>query len=154
MAACVGVRDTDPDRIGDVPSPNYTQQDATISSEAQSYKSQADLDNDVTELKSPKLKACYETLLRTSALSSLPSGSTVNSVSVTITPGSGNVIEILSAALAVTSGGQDVTLYDDTATITGPLIEVSIDFENVGAQVPATLEQSVIAAVAARAAKG
>ena len=43
-------------------------------------------------------------------------------------------------------------LFDDTALISGPRIEVEVDFQSVGQPVPTALRSQVIAKVASRAA--
>ena len=156
MATCLGVRNTFKDRTGLAQSPDYTQGDATISSQASAYRSQGDIDNDVAMLKRSKIDKCYESLVRSEAGSALPPGAKVEAVSVHVTPGPSqhpdNVAATIVAKLTVSASGQTVQLFVDTALISGPKIEAEIDFQNVGQPLPAALQSQLIAKVASRAA--
>lgn len=156
MASCLGVRNTFKDRTGMAQSPDYTQGDATISSQVSAYRSQGDIDNDVAMLKRSKIDKCYADVVRREAASALPDDATVESVSVHTTPQpSGrpdNVAATIVAKMTVSTSGQTVQLFDDTALISGPRIEVEVDFQSVGQPVPAALQSQVIAKVASRAA--
>jgi hypothetical protein len=156
LARCVGGRDTYADETSDSHSPDYTQGNATISSDASSYKTAADVTGDVAIIKSPKISSCYETLARTELLASLPAGSIINTESVTITAGTGggpsNVIGTGTGQFNVTVNGALNDLFINVAFITGPLTEAEIDFANVGSPVPASIQAPLIAKIAARAA--
>jgi hypothetical protein len=156
LAKCVGGRDTYADQTGDANSPDYSLGTATISSDASSFKTPADIAADVAIIKSPKISACYEQLARTQLLASLPAGSTINSESVAITPGTGggpsNVVGTGAGTFNVTVNGALSNLYVDVAFITGPLTEAEVDFANIGAPVSPTIRAALIAKVAARAA--
>jgi hypothetical protein len=156
LAHCVGGRDTYADQTGDANSPDYTLGTATISSDASSFKSQADIAADVAIITSSKISACYEQLARTQLLASLPGGSTINTESVVITPGTGggpsNVVANGAGTFNVTVNGALSNLYVNVAFITGPLTEAEVDFANVGAPVSPTIRAPLIAKVAARAA--
>ncbi len=156
MATCLGVRNTFKDSVDEAQSQDYTMGDATISSDATSFRSQADIDNDVAMLKRPKIDSCYAKLVRAEAGPALPAGTKITAVSVHVTPGGepSNVAATVTGKLTVSVSGQTVVVYDDTALISGPRIEAEVDFENVGAPIPATLQKQLIAKVAARAARG
>jgi hypothetical protein len=158
LAKCVGGRDTQPDLVADVTSQEYTLANATISSDASRYRSQADLTADTAIIKSPKLSSCYDQLLRTEMAASLPGGTTLNSESIVVAPGSAgirsNVVGTAAGKVNISSGGETADVFVNVAFITGPLIEAEVDFLNVGAPVPATVRNALIAKVAARAAGG
>ena len=91
LLACVGARSTDPDKIAEAHSQDYSLDDATIGSDANLFRSPADITTDVAVLHSPKISRCYNTIIRGDLANTLPDGTTVNSVSFVITPGSGAV---------------------------------------------------------------
>jgi hypothetical protein len=158
LVKCVGGRDTDKDAVADVNSDDFALGDATVSSSATSYWSQSDVDADVAIAHSPKLSTCYDQLSKKQLASLMPAGATIESASMKITPGSAggpaNVIATGTGIISVSVNGQHVAVYVTVAFITGPLIEAEVDTENVGAPVPASLVQSLVATVANRAAKG
>jgi hypothetical protein len=158
LVKCVGGRNTDKDAVADVNSDDFALGDATVSSSATSYWAQSDLDADVAIAHSPKLSSCYDQLAKKQLASSLPAGATIESASMKITPGSAggpaNVIATGAGTIKVSVNGQHVAVYATVAFITGPLIEAEVDTENVGAPVSTSLVQSLVAAVAGRAAKG
>lgn len=155
---CVGVADTDADETGEADSPDYSLSNATISSSASSYKSQADITSDTTAIKSPKISSCLDTLFAAQIKPTLPTGSILGGVSITVTPHSStepaNVIATAAGTIAVTASGQHIVVYLNVAFITGPLIEAELDFENVAQPVPAAIQTAATAKVAARAATG
>ena len=155
IAACVGGRNTYPDSAGVTQSPNFSQGEATISSQVTAYKSQQDVDSDVAMLSSPKIDSCYATEAKAQAAGSLPAGATISAVSVHVTPHpSGepsNVAAMVVGTISVTANGQHVTVYDTSALIGGPKIEIDVDFENIGQPLPGALQDRLIAVVASRA---
>lgn len=154
LLACAGAQNTAPDATGAAHSPDYNLSNASISSDASSYRSQADVDADKALLANPKIDTCYEKLLRSELGKSFPSGTTINGVDVKITPGSGggpaDVVGNGVATVKVAANGKSVTVYVNVAFIAGKLTEVEVDFENVGAPVPAATRAAVIKAVAGR----
>jgi hypothetical protein len=157
MVQCVGGRDTDPDKIAEADSPDFTQNGGSVSSSATSYKTQADVDADVAFINSPKINSCYAQLAKSQLAGSLPAGGTVDAVTFAITPGHGsgpaNVAGIGTGTITATVSGQQVTIYLDMAFITGPLTEAEVDIENPSQPVPATLFTQLTTAVANRAAQ-
>lgn len=156
LARCVGGRDTYADQTGDANSPDYSLGNATISSDASSFQSPADIAADIAIIKSPKISNCYVQFAHTQLLASLPAGSTINTQSILITPGTGggpsNVVATGVGKFNVTVKGALNDLFINVAFITGPLTEAEIDFANVGAPVPASIQAPLIAKIAARAA--
>jgi hypothetical protein len=104
------------------------------------------------------LPGCYQQLVKKELGASLPAGATIESESFTFTPGSAggpaNVVATGTGTVKVRLSGQQVPLYLNVAFITGPLIQAEVDAENVGTPVPASVVNALVAAVAARAAKG
>jgi hypothetical protein len=158
LAACVGARNTDSDRVAQANSDDFGLSNASISSSASSYRSQSDLVTDIATLHSPKLSACFSQMAKKQLASSLPAGSKVASASIKITPGSAggpaNVVATGTGTIKVQVSGQQVTVYLTVAFITGPLIEAEVDAENPGTPVPASVVNPLVATVATRAAKG
>ncbi|HEX8095253.1 hypothetical protein [Jatrophihabitans sp.] len=156
LLKCIGARNTDEDQVATADSADFGLGDATISSSASSYKSQSDLDSDLALLKSPKLVPCFSKLLKKELAKSLPDDASLGAVSVKFTPGPGtgpaNVAGSGLATVALTVGGQHVKVYVHFIYLTGPLIEVEIDADNIGAPVPPAVLQAAIKAVADRAA--
>jgi hypothetical protein len=157
MAKCTGGRDTDADESGESHSPNYALAGATVSSQASSFRTADDLTADVATLHSAKISGCFDALLRAEVAASLPAGTTVNAVAITITPTAAgaapsNVVATGSGTVTVTSSGLKLGVFLNVAFITGPSIEAELDFENLGQPVPAAVQTALIAKVAARAA--
>jgi len=96
--------------------------------------------------------------MKTQLATALPAGSTVDSASIKITPGSAggpaNVVATGTGIVKVTVSGQQVPIYLTVAFITGPLIEAEVDTENSDAPVPASVVSPLVTAMATRAAKG
>ena len=158
LVKCVGVRNTDPDKVEAAHSPGFTLGDASISSSAATYRSQADISTDVALMQSPKLSSCYEQLVRSQLPATLPVGATIDSVALTFKPGSAggpaNVVATGTGVIKVTANGKQVSIYQGVAYITGPLIEAQVVTGSFGTPVPASMVNPLVAKVAARAAKG
>ncbi|HTC68166.1 MAG TPA: hypothetical protein VK662_01235 [Acidothermaceae bacterium] len=154
LAQCAGGVDNYPDETGDSTSDDYSLGNATISSDVISFRSQADVADDVAIMKSPNVDACYVKFAENDV--SIPAGASLDSVSFLIVPGSAggpsNVVGNGAATLEVSGSGGDVGLYDNMVLITGPSIEAEVDFSNVGSPVPAKVRAAVTAKVAARVA--
>jgi hypothetical protein len=158
LVGCVGGRNTTPDRLAEVHSPDYSQGDATISSQVSAFKSASDVAVDVQLLSSPKINACYAALAKAQLGTTVPAGTKINSIKVTVTPGAGggpsNLAGTATAQINLTINGQTGDAFLNVAYITGPSIEAQVEFQNVGTPIPTALRNSVIAKVAARAARG
>jgi hypothetical protein len=156
MVSCVGGRNTYTDETGDSNSPDYSLGNATISSDATSFRSQADVTNDTAIIKSPKMSACYQKAAAVQVAGSLPPGATLDSTSIAIVPGAGggpsNVIATAVGKVSVTISGKVSVVYVSAAFIVGPLTEAEVDFTSLGAPVATSITRSLIAKVAARAA--
>ncbi|HET6210115.1 MAG TPA: hypothetical protein VFD94_07015 [Jatrophihabitans sp.] len=158
LLRCAGGRDTSSDKVADVNSSDFSLDQATVSSDATSYRSQSDVDNDAALLRSPKFASCFQTQVKQQLGKDLPAGTAIKSAKVTITPGAGggpaNVAATAAGVITVTTNGLTLAVYLNVAFITGPMIEAEVDAENVGSPVPATLRAKLVQAVAARAARG
>ena len=158
LVHCAGARNTDSDKVAEVNSTDFSLDQATISSNATSYRSQADVDSDIALLHNPKFATCFQSLAKDQLSKSLPAGTKIQSVKVSVKPGHGagpaNLAGTASAVIAVAVGERSLTIYVDVAFITGPMIEAEVDAENVGSSVPAALRSKLVQAVAARAARG
>jgi hypothetical protein len=158
FAKCVGARNTASDKVAEAHSEDFDLGDAQLSSSATSYRSESDLDADIAKMHSPKASACFDQLVKTQLAPSLPSGSKIESASTKITPGSAGgpakVIANGTSIITISVNGQRGTIYATTAFIRGRLIEADVTSSSVGAPVPASVVNPLVAAVAARAAKG
>jgi hypothetical protein len=157
FASCVGGKNTVPDKVHTVHSQDYNQGQNSIYSNADTYKSSADVDSDVKIFQSSKAEACYTKVIKADALSELPKGSTIDKLDVTITPGSNggpsNVVATVTASVSVTAQGQTVALDTTSVAIRGKTTEASIDFDGVGGAVPASVQKAAVAKVADRLSK-
>jgi hypothetical protein len=155
LARCTGVKASAAGNGGRVDS-DFTQGDNDISSNAQVVTS-AQLQADVALLRSPKIERCYEQTARRMIAGSLPSGTSVTSVHVTITPSANgapsNVVALGNAVVHVVAGGNSADVFVDFAYVKGPGVEAEVDFTGVGARIPSALESKLVTAVAQRAAK-
>ena len=158
FAECVGALNTDSDKVAEANSDDFALGDASISSSATSYRSQSDLDADVAMLHSPKLRPCFEQMMKKELAAAAPAGGTIESVSIKITPGSAggpaNVVATGTGTFKLQLNGQRVPVYMTLAFITGPLIEAEVNTVNVGTPVPASVVNPLVATVATRAAQG
>jgi hypothetical protein len=156
VARCTGGTDTTPDETGEANSPDYSLDNASVSSQADSFKSQADIDDDVAIIHSANIDTCYGQLARSQLAASVPAGSTITTVSIAIKAGTGggpsNVVGTGTAEFHVTVNGALNDIFVNLAFMTGPLTEASIDFVNIGAPVAANVQAALIAKVAARVA--
>jgi hypothetical protein len=136
------------DKTAEVDSSDFSLDDASISSNATSYKSQSDLDADTALIYNPKISTCYQQLIKTQAATSLPAGSTITAITLTITPrpggGPSNVVGTGTGSITVTSGGATIPIYVSVAFITGPLIEAEVDFENPTQPVQAAMFTNLV----------
>jgi hypothetical protein len=156
LVRCVGGRDTRLDRIVDVHSPDYSRGTASVTSAAASFKSPDDVAANVDVLANPKISSCYRTLVQTRLAKSLPTGTTINSVTfnVTLGPSGGppNLAATGSGDVNITANGQPADLFLDIAFITGHAVEAQVTFESEGAPFPAALRDALVSKVAYRAA--
>jgi len=156
MHNCVGGTDTSPDKVETVNASDYSLNNATISSNVSSFKSEADIAADKQLLQSPKIDSCYKQLLNKLLAKALPSGTTVDNITFHLTPGSGGGPTNLEATgdgvIAIMAQGQSASVYVSVAFISGPLVEAQVTFIDLGQRVDETLQRQIITAVAQRAA--
>jgi hypothetical protein len=156
IAACVGLPNSENKKAAEANSDSFALGDATISSSANSYRSQSDIDTDIALLNSPKVSQCYEQMTKNSFATSLPADATIDSASFKVTPGSAggpaNVVATLTGTATVSISGQKIEFYPTIVFITGKLLEAEVDAVNIGAPVPADTMSTIVAAVATRAA--
>ncbi|MCW2525858.1 MAG: hypothetical protein JWM76_718 [Pseudonocardiales bacterium] len=159
LLQCAGItKSTVADKVDTANSPDYSQNGASVSSSATTYKTQADVEADTAVLNNPKISGCYEQLFQAQLAKTLPAGSSVTAVKIEITPGTNggpaNVAAIGGGTITATVSGKSVTIYLGVAFITGPLLEAEVDFENPTQPVPTAIFSGLVTAVATRAAKG
>ena len=156
LMKCVGVRNTEGDKIHEANSEDFALGDATVSSSATSYRSQSDLDTDVAMVHNPRFSACIEQEARNQS-GTLPAGESLEAVSFKVTPGSANspdnVVATALGTMRVNVKGHEIAVYTSFTFIIGPLIEAEVDVENVGAPLDTSIQQGLVDAVATRAAQ-
>jgi hypothetical protein len=154
---CAGGRDTQSDRVAEVDSPDFDQDDASVMSSATSFKSQSAVEADVAILKSAKASACYQQVGKAEFARSLPSGAKLDAMSFKITPAPAsapsNVVAIGRGTVTVTASGERVVLYLAVAFIADRFVEAEVDIESPGEPIPDDMLTSLAGAVAARAAQ-
>jgi len=170
LAKCVGFRDIDTDQVAEANSADFVLGSASISSSADSFRSQSDVDSDIAMLHSPKVSTCSDQQLVKQLATSLPKGATIASASIKIMPGSAggpaNVVANGTGSIKVSMTSQQAAVYETAALstgeviystvdfITGPMIEAEVDTSSLGTPISASLVKSLVADVATRAAKG
>jgi hypothetical protein len=156
MRRCVGGTDTSADKVDTVNGDDFSLGNATISSNAESYKSESDISADTQLLNNPKVDTCLKQLLQRTLTKDLPSGAKIDTIEFHLTPGSGggpsNLVATGEGRITVSAQGQQLSVFVSVAFITGPLIEAQVSFIDIGARVDETLQRQVITAVAGRAA--
>lgn len=158
LLRCTGAPNTDGDKVAEANSSDFALDQATVSSNATSFRSQADVDGDVAMVRGAKFAGCYQSLGKQQLSKGLPAGTVIRSVKASVTPnsvgGPANLVATAAAVISVVADGRPLTIYSDVAFISGPKIEAEVDFENVGSRVPAALRNKLVQAVAARSARG
>ena len=155
FAKCLGAPNTD--QVAEAHSDDFALGGARISSAAYSFRSQSTVDAYTAGLLSAKASPCFEPLGRQMLASAAPPGSTIESVSFRIGPGSvGGLPNIVATAVGnfkIKAGGKSGEGNLTVAFINGPLIEANVPAFSTGAPVPTSLMGSLAAAVAGRAAQ-
>jgi hypothetical protein len=153
----MGARDTDSDKVAEVHSADFAYASASISSSAASYRAQGAPNADVALVKSARFSPCYQRTLKNQLAASLPAGATIQSTSFTVTPTTGgtpsNLVATGAGVVRVGLKKQRVAVYLTAAYISGPLLETEVQTMSVGEPVTRSLVKTVVASVAARAAK-
>jgi hypothetical protein len=156
LEQCLGVANHDAQQVATVDSDDFANADATISSSAKSYRTADVVTTDKNALLSGKAESCFRQVLPDALASSLPAGAKVGTIELHLTPRAAtdpeNLVATISASIPVTVSGQSITAYVSTAYIVGPQVEAQVDFENVGAPVPAGLQAQLVKTVADRVA--
>ena len=151
MVKCAGATDVAADMVNEVYSDDYADQaNDYISSQADSFKSQADVSADLALYRTAKFATCFKPEITAAAAAA---GDTLTGVRVTLVPATeAGVVSILKYSGSLTSQGQTALVYQDSAFIAGRSFDAEIDFSNAGTPFPAADEAALIAKVAARAA--
>jgi len=155
FAKCLGAPNTD--QVAEAHSDDFALGGARISSAAYSFRSQSTVDAYTAGLLSAKASPCVEQLVRQQVASVVPTGGTIESVSLRIVPGSvgglPNIVATTTGTFKVKVSGKSVGGNFTVAFINGPLIEADVSAFSVGAPVPTDLMGSLAADVAGRAAQ-
>lgn len=157
FAQCVGIRNTEPDKLADVSSDDFTKQNSTVSSNASSYKSADDVTIDASAFRDKaKLGRCMTTMLESEAATQLPAGAKLGKFTLQVVPGSGggpsNVVATISTSVKVTVSGTTLPVFINSVYIAGKQIEANLVLENIGAPVDAALQSKLVEALAGRVA--
>jgi hypothetical protein len=155
LVSCIGGHNIYPDQTGESHSLDYSLGNATISSAAKSFRSQADVTNETANIDNPKNSGCFQKQVDAQIVASLPPGAT-SETSIAFIPGPGggpsNVIATAVGKDIVTASGKTTILYIQAAYIVGPLTSAVISFSSHGGALPTTITSPLIAKVATRAA--
>jgi hypothetical protein len=156
VAQCIGVPDPDTHKVAEADSDDYDLNNSSISSSATSYPSSSDVDAGVALLTSPKSTECYKQLFQDTIAKDLPAGTTVDSVSVKLTPGTNggpsNVVAKADADLTVSAEGQTVKLVIDAWFVRGKQVGAEVDFFGFGQAIADSIQATALKAVADRVA--
>lgn len=151
-AECMGVRDTTPDVVAEVRSDQYAHANVQVNSIAASYRSERDLDVDFGQLTNPRLSFCTA-LFDRKILEAL--GFKIESISTRAKPApagsQANVVGVVDTTVTGSLGGNHV-VHDRIVVISGPHIEAQVEIASADTPIPQHLLNSLVAAVASRAA--
>ena len=153
LAKCVGAKNTDVDEVALVHSDDFDLGKSEISSEAESYKAQADIDSDRAVLSNPKLVTCFESELKKEAASG-EDGVTLVSVTAKFVPPAtgapkGYLGHIVGQAVVAAKGAK-TTVYLDGYFLSAGLTEADVDAFSATTPVDPTVMMSLIQKVSAR----
>jgi hypothetical protein len=156
FASCVGaVGGTG--AVSSAKGPDFDNGPAEISSSANRYASQQEIDKDVEILTSPRAESCLNSALHDMLVKTLRGKAQLGAVQLAITAGPNggpaNVAATATGTITLSRAGQSIQLFIDIAFITGPRIEADVEFFDVGAPVDPRLRQQLIQLVARRAAR-
>jgi hypothetical protein len=157
LANCLGVPNSTFQQAAEAYSGTFDQGDATITSQAYSYRDQSVVDTDTAAIRSSKASPCLEQQEK-QVLTALAGqvGFTIESTSFKVTPGSAgdptNVIATEAGIVKASKDGEPGAIYINGAFIAGPLIEARVAAVNIDTPVPTSLIDSLVTAVANRAA--
>lgn len=156
VVACLGIRNSETDKLAEVNSEDFDLGDVSVSSSASSYRTQDAVDADTAALSNAKFGPCYEQQLRKQVASAIPAGATIESVSFTVTPGSSggpaNVVATASGSVKIAVSGRQTVLNVLVAYIAGPLLKAEVDVQNVDKAVPQDVFTTAVTTVAKRVA--
>jgi hypothetical protein len=157
LANCLGVPNSTFQQAAEAYSGTFDKGDATITSQAYSYRDQSVVDTDTAAIRSSKASPCLEQQEKRAMTAAAGQvGFTIESTSFKVTPGSAgdptNVIATEVGIIKASQNGEPGAIYINSAFIGGPLIEARVAAVNIGTPVPTSLIDSLVAAVANRAA--
>jgi len=144
VVACLGLRNTVPDRTARADSDDFSQVNLTVASSASAYATQADVTSDAKAFTSPRAHGCVEKLLREAVSKNLPPGAAITSLVLRVAggaaPGRPNQVGRVTATITVsvqsqqgtTVLSQQGTIAVDAVYFTGRRIEAELDVSSFG----------------------
>jgi len=155
VAACAGAPDPSTSIEGDFYSPDFSMQGADVSSDVTIMKTLRLAQQDMTAMTSQNAIDCFRKMLPALAKSSADPGDqitveSVNSVPVANYGTDSFGIRVVMRLTAGTTGG--VVTFDELGFLRGRE-EITGTFTGIGSGFPTAMEQSLMATIAARAAK-
>lgn len=152
QAACVGVRNTDSDKVADVHSSSFSLGGESVDSEATSYRAVSDLALERTALKSPKWAPCSQSVLTRFLPGVLAAGITLVSVSVKAmsTRAASGIVGSSDATVVVSRNGARVTDYQRSVFIQGRRASAQLNVTNLGRTPPRSQLQTLAAVLLTR----
>ena len=143
------------DQIQQVQSDDFTMGQATVSSDASSYKSETDVQTQVAQLKSPRAQGCLSSLFKKEISSTLPSTATIRSIGIkldTSATGIANLIGSANGKITVTAQGRTISVYIGAAFFTGNQLTGEVNFSSIGTPISSAFANPIVKAVVQRAA--
>jgi hypothetical protein len=157
LVACAGGRNTKKGQLSTAKA-DFHRGANQVTSSATRYRSQRDVAADTALLRKPRFNTCYRNAGRKELSTGLPAGASLESLSFRFKPGSKsgprNVAGTGTGKVTLTANGQTIKIYMNVYFITGPRIEVELDFAGFGAPIAHRVQQRAVARVARRAARG
>jgi len=146
LAKCLGVKDTYPDQVASVDSQEFTSGEFQVSSHANSFSSESDIDIDASAFSKPQFAQCEEALVPQDA-----GPGTTATITVTPGPAPTRANQVATGSANVHGPSASATVY--SVFIRGPRAEVEVDFVTTSTRAfPADLRQKLADVVAHRAA--
>lgn len=154
---CVGIpASAERDQVQQVMGDDFSKGQATVSSDTSSYKSDADVRQEVAGLRGSKTQSCISSLFRREIKSSLPAGATISAVGLKLDTshngGLSNLVGVANGSVTVTGQGKTIKAYLGVGFFTGPQLTGSVSFTSLGTPIPSSFADPILAAVAKRAA--
>jgi hypothetical protein len=161
LSRCAGIRDTFPDQVAEARSLKFTSGPETVDTDVESYRTEADVTGDLSDLRSAKAQDCAVAQAKAEAASNLPTGAHLTAVKAAFTaspvPALKNIVEegtiTLTITLTITYKNKRITAYVNAYNVVGPRLEGNISFTQIGAPVSAETQTRLLTIFSKRLSK-